>query len=292
MKQHVLSVVLLKRWARRGRLRPVHLRHGPLHLKAPKRVAFIENLTGDTAAADELEWQRTENVMPSVFKALEDSTLLDDPEAVATMHDFLGPHFARSNTTRDGWLEATGRARLELSPKIRNERAYDLDGMFIDMTGGLHPAGPEAREMVVERMTEGAVAGLQSPDEIADRIAENLQNWMARAPILGFEIAVFDRDVLVIGDRPVIPWAKDGRFGFLGSRSVPFNEADAIFFPLGPRHLLSLTSGQSYFVEGTEALKRSANGLQIAASGERFFAHPSTDLGEELQLLGRLRGDI
>lgn len=145
MEQHVVSAVLLRRWASSGHVSAFDIQHRVIRLRSPRSEGFVDNYTRQDAERHEARWADIEDKMPAVFELLDSSRLHDDPAAVETLKDFLALHVARSRTTKQVYDDAFARRirDLEGTSEILN-RDELLDEYYRDRTG-LNPAGPQGR---------------------------------------------------------------------------------------------------------------------------------------------------
>ncbi len=147
--QHVVSAVLLRRWAVGGFVLMYDLRHDFAKPRSPRAEGYITGFTRVGARDFEARWGAIEDRMPSVFEALDGRSLFAEPEALGRLKDFVALHFARSRTMREVYRRSIDHAMKKLKNDGDLRRPERLDELFF-LRFGLHPAGPGAREAAYE----------------------------------------------------------------------------------------------------------------------------------------------
>src|SRR5690349_14447697 len=98
LDQHVVSAVLLKRWAVQGQLTAFNLRLNTKRSRSPRSEGFITGLLRSDADIFEAKWKQIEDPMPEVFAAVDRGEALDQALTIERLKDFLALHFCRGRT--------------------------------------------------------------------------------------------------------------------------------------------------------------------------------------------------
>ena len=283
MRQHIISQVLLKRWAIDGVVGVGDLRHGTARRRAPGAEAWLSDfIAGARAEEAERRWQRFEgDSVRRALEAVEDGTVFSGPGHVEALKGLLGLHLIRARETTHVWAGYLGQqakdpeSGLGSIVAMLNEPGV-LDALFTERTG-LVPSGPEARDYVrqtVVRDVEEQI-GPGGP-AFAEALYEQLETFRTRFASIAIEIGVTDGEALLIGDTPAL-LIDHGATEVGLSAGVTISSADSLLLPIGPRHLLALGGGGDYRSIPPQTVSK-VNRLQIERSQEKFYGCPAPSI--------------
>lgn len=117
VKQHVVSQVLRRRFVdpSTGLLAVYDLIEGTERLLPPQVVGFVRGFIRRDAAEAERLWQQTERRLSKVFAAVDDHTILEEPDLLDVLRDAIAMHWARSKTLlavfEQTWRRLRGKRR-------------------------------------------------------------------------------------------------------------------------------------------------------------------------------------
>lgn len=277
MEQHIVSAVLLRRWAASGKLSAFDLQHRVTRLRSPRSEGFVDNYTRHDAEGHEARWAYIENKVPYVFDLLDSGRLHDDPRAVERLKDFLALHVARSLTTKQVYDDAFAMRMMDLeaTSEILNQDEL-LDEYSHDRTG-LYPAGPQgragARSAYIAEITQRVGPGSALFGEI---LVDHYTRFRSNLSHMGLEISVASAGEFLIGDDPV--QTVDTRQKRVGIRSgVTIPDADTIVLPLGPRHAVAINSQDSVRSLPASAVE-TLNRIQVITAQMKVYFRPGAGL--------------
>lgn len=270
-KQHVVSVVLLKRFAASdGMLLVEDIRypHATPKRRSPRSVGYVPNYV--QARADEAEalWKTVEDRLHDAFVELDHG--LEVPSGSQTekaVVDCVALHWARSKVVRehaDGLRES---AILESRAALRAEPAT-LRGAFYSRYG-LHAAGSEALEHMNDYLHGSLV--VNQPDFFAGQVMHHFR-W-AQELLSGRHLQLGDcprgAPDLILSDAPVITVA-EGRTGLNPQGGIALGDATGVAMPLGPRVAVSIHRRPER-VQLTDAFITWFNTAQQATAQDHVF---------------------
>jgi hypothetical protein len=283
-KQHTLTKAILERFVDPAtrHVEVFELRDGSTHPAAPRDVGFVKYFIRVDPAAAERRWQEVEGRLPQVFAALDDRTLLDQPHVVELAKRCLALHAARSLTFREVHKISKERGMQETF-KVLMQSPEDLDAAFYQRTG-LYPAGLGARELEARRQVEEAADQLLGDGRyFNDRVEANLGRVMELLSSAVVEVvyAAEGAGEFLIADDPALALRKD-RFGVGPLGGVPWQEADTIAMPLGPRHIIAAAQVATWHEFDTAKVRR-CNEISLANAHQRVFYRPNSGAREVVQ---------
>lgn len=250
-KQHLISKVLLRRFARSGSAGQVgsfDLLHGMLYLRHPTRVGWRWDFVEHQATEMEELWQETETHLAAALDAVEAGTVLDLPAETATLRRAIALHFMRRDQVKDSFGTSLDKARVGITAPP------DFHG------------DPAAFRTAVRARLD---------DERAATFTENLRALFDKAESLASRSqleVVHSEAPLLVGDTAVVSIRRDGGVGF-----IPFSDAATHVLPVGRHHLVALAK-ESRMLELSEAWAHRLNEQQILNARERVFFHPDDPL--------------
>lgn len=231
------------------------------------------------ARGAEAEWKRVEDLAPAALDALESGCLFDHPDQVVTIRRLFALHVARSKGFRAIFHRTL--SRIEDSAHVQNlmallRRPEVLDALFRHHTG-LEPVGEGARDLMVERTLGELVERVAGDAAFRDFTLEQYgvaQDWLQNKRL---RVGVAEESEFLIGDMPVL--TRSSTTGRAGILEVPLGEADTVAMPLGPKHVLALSTTED---DGYEAVPvngvRNLNLLQLATAPEKVYFRAASGL--------------
>lgn len=285
-RQHLVSKVLLKRWAVDGQLLAFNLDTGMHRGRSPKAEGYEEDFIRHGSGQAEARWREFEDRAHRALCAVDRGTLFEDPSDVETIKGLIGLHVFRSRVATTMWNRALKRQvqqgesshAFQLQALIHNPEAQDA--IFEHLTG-LRSAGPEARSFarahLVERLDRRLGVGGEA---FRDLMLEDLQRFMHEYAECDVEIGVASGELL-IGDVPALTVDHSTRsVGLLAG--VPLGSADTLFMPVGPHHVAGL-GGQACYRDLPDPTTDKLNHLQLISAQRKAYMLPSSTLIESAE---------
>jgi hypothetical protein len=271
--QHLVSQVLLRRWAENHKVRAYDMVTASAKLVAPARTAFVLGLTKVDAKAHEDRWGKIETPMPRVFASIDNGTFFDDERQWNRLRDFAALQYARSLTFIDAYEQSLSKVRSNIAtdPDLRDPDT--LSSLFL-ARHRLHAAGPEALRIAHRDATELIVDHVARGSEF---FAEALQDAFGtmRERLAGYEIQlgrVPDETELLLGDNPNLTFDADtSRVG------TTLDRADAVVLPLGPKVVFTPAKTGGWFNIPATAVDR-MNSIQLMGVHQHVYLRPGSTL--------------
>ncbi len=279
MNQHLVSRVLLNRWADR--------KNGPIGVlnvntliddaKPAAQLGSLEDLV--KAGAEELEqvWNNeVEKKLPHIFKLLDDDDLLKrkNLQYLAVLKDCMAMHWARSFAIR----AMVDRLKVQYGSKI----ADDVLSRFPAQSVARAFSGIYLPELRVEQFARDSVQRAFEKDLeqgfLRDQFLKYFAEAKKRIASFGIEIGVALKSEFVLGDCPVVTYDKDtDRAGVLFGAT--WADANAIFMPIGPRHVIALAKDNRRR-DLSEGMVVAINKLQVRAAFQEIYFRSDSGLGK------------
>jgi Protein of unknown function (DUF4238) len=278
-KQHTLTRAVLKRFVdpATGHLEVFELKDGSTHPAAPRDVGFVKYFIRADPAAAERRWQEIEGTLPQVFAALDDQTLLDQPDMIAVAKRCLALHAVRSLTFREVHKVSKERGMQETF-EVLMQNPEELDAAFYRRTG-LYSVGLGAREAEAKRQVEDAAQQLLGNGTyFKGRVEANFRQVeeLLKSAMVEVIHAAEREGEFLIADDPTLALHKD-RPGVGPLRGVSWRAADTIAMPLGPRHIIAAARTASWH-EFDAARVRRCNEISVANAVARVFYRPGSGI--------------
>lgn len=104
-KQHLVSQVLLRRWAHEGKVLSLDLNYptAVAKLRTPGQVGYQLDFIKNSSIRWEKRWSLVETRTPLALGAIDDGTLFEKEALVDVLKDLLAIHFARSVVVQAAW---------------------------------------------------------------------------------------------------------------------------------------------------------------------------------------------
>ncbi|MGC1239216.1 MAG: DUF4238 domain-containing protein [Acidimicrobiales bacterium] len=277
-RQHTVSQGILRQFTEptTGQLESYNLIDGKAHRKYPVQVGFVWNFVEHEPTATEKRWQGTEVRLPSLYAALSDGTLLDQPDMIELAKEVIALHVVRSLTRRAVHEVVVPRAREDLVRELRhNPEAFAL--AFLRRTG-FHAAGSEALEAQVQWEADRALHALDTPEFWQARLMANIDELnalLSRTSIQVFEAGVGSGEFL-IADDPA-PTMMAGHRGLGPLAGVSYARTTTIALPVSPKYAIALIE-QPEWREADSRTVHFLNCVQLSYAKERVFYSPLSGL--------------
>ena len=293
-KQHLVSEVVIKRWAIDGKVLSIDLDHPAARSKprAPAAIGYKLDFIKVGSRRWEERWQKAETLAPQTFDAIDDRSIFDRPQLVAVLKDLIAIHFGRSHVVDVAWQLALGSDALdhrqeEIVRILRQDGA--LDALFHHYTGLVSPGTPQARRLGFERFVaefearvgEGGGSFADAVGEAADRMRDRLERH-------SLDIGVAeDGAEFILSDSPVQPLDHSTkRAGVLAG--VTLDQADTIMMPIGPTTVVA-PGKHAAFTEMPRPAVISTNAALVATAHRFVYVRAGSGLDEWVREIARRR---
>jgi hypothetical protein len=274
---HLVSQVVLRRFCDdTNNLSACSLKYGRTFRTGPKGVCYSTDIDQADPVGSEQLWKTVEDRLPEALDAVEAGTVLKDPGLSNVLRECLALHWARSRTLISMYEQAL--------PRIldRQEREMwadpDLVSVFRDQHHGLWPAGPAGLMEAARGVRERVEKNFKESGFVGSRFLANFYEAKSRADGVSLQIGVSRGTGFLIGDAPAQS-LKTGHRGVGPLGGVPWGEANTVFMPLGPHHVMSLNRTDEY-VDMNEDNVRIVNRIQIVAAHQHVVWHPDADFAD------------
>jgi len=279
VNQHLVSRVLLRRWAnhKKGPISCLDLNTLAQHTDRVEEFAAIPDLIpGDPLA--ERRWSNTvEKRLPHAFQLLDAGKLLEDDQAVATVKACIALHWARSFTL----AEMLKTLQPAYADRVADRMlAQVTPTALLDALTGLTIVGPGATELARAHVRAAFDEHLDQVNFTGAQCSHHFEAAQERVEPFQLEVWQASEDEFLLADVPVAScnWTT-GAVGPLNG--VAWAEADAIFMPLGPRHVVALSKQPRHQAADASTVIR-LNSLQVKGAYRTIFFRPDTGLGDTI----------
>lgn len=282
-KQHLVSEVLIKRWALGGEVLCIDLDYPSARpkLRAPAAVGYKLDFIKVGSGRWEERWQKAETLAPQTFDAIDDRSIFDRPQLVEVLKDLIAIHFGRSHVVDVAWQLALGSDALdhrqeEIVRILRQDGA--LDARFHHYTGLLSPGTPQARRLGFERfVAEFTARAGEGGGSFADAVGEAADRMRDRLESHSLDIGVAEEGAeFILSDSPVQPLDhRTRRAGILAG--VTIDQADTIVMPIGPTTVVA-PGKQATFSDIPRPAVISTNAALVATAQRFVYVRPGSGL--------------
>lgn len=273
-RQHLVSKVLLKRFASRDRdnlnLRAYDLDHGTSKLRPYASVGYVEDFVRFRSARAEKLWSQTENQLPAALKAVDDKTIFSHPSLVTALKETLVMHYFRAEQTRvahhHAWTSGSQQTRAALLAQPEMLRSYarvrfgkawddahDLGAIVDEILR--HPTELHASEVLFQASLE--------------RLFDRGQQWAAPMQL---EIGESTSRDFLLGDAPTVAY---NAFQLLPRTALM--DSATVALPISPRIVISLGIKQAWGPVDAAVINE-INEAQIRQATRYVYAHPESNL--------------
>jgi hypothetical protein len=279
--QHVVSQVLLKRFARKAgsggwELHSFDTKHPERRPKAkgPNGCGKVPNFIRFASRSSEELWQKVEDRLPAALAAADNESIVRHPEHIATVKDAIALHFVRSMqmATVHQWAWQT--AKTANRQQLLDQPGL-LERLFIEQVG-LHAAGLEALELVVETLHAPTQELIDSGAMFRGRIEYIYAKTRDMIDSSSVQIAKPTRGEFLIGDVPAVS-VKKGQPGVGVLGGVALGEATTVLLPLGRYCCAALARADEVIRLDFDAVQ-ALNKAQLQAAYQYIYFHPASGL--------------
>ncbi|WP_404870996.1 DUF4238 domain-containing protein (plasmid) [Kitasatospora griseola] len=283
-RQHVVSQVLLRRFAAPGRgstgnlVSWLDLHHPERHCKdkGTKALGFETDFVAFASGSLEELWNATEQRMGAAFAVLDDPAALGDREIAGTLRDTVALHFIRSLRFREvhnkAWKETYDAGLRRLLGEDRSR----LDAAAV-AEFGIYPGTQAAAEYFAQRFMETSQHLVDSGAVLRTAIEERFHRAREILAPHSVNVLVPAEGEFLIGDSPAITFAytnvpTQGVFG------VPLGNAHTAVLPVGPQHLIAIGGPTSEVRRIPRDEVDALNTVQIQAAVRHVYFRPGSSL--------------
>lgn len=282
MVQHLVSRVLLRRWTRYGSKGPISgldLRSLTQRTDRVEKFGGIEDANLKVPDRIERVWaNEVEMRLPHAFNQLDAGKLLDDPASINVIKNTIVLHWARGFALTEllasfipGKADEIAASILEnYSPTQALKAITGLDLVSTNMEGLLR-----------ERIFLEFLKKLQAERFLDKQFLDMYRKGQKLIEPYSLEVWHSEgNDQFLISDAPVVAYDKEeDRVGVL--QGVAWNDADAMFMPLGPHHAVALAKKSSINKASVRVVEQ-LNVYQVRSALREVFFHPDSGLGDTI----------
>ena len=281
MNQHLVSRVLLNRWADRNN-GPIGVLNVNTLIDSAKPAAQLGSLDDLVKfGAEELEqvWNNeVEKKLPHVFKLLDDDELFKpgNLQYFTVLKDCMALHWARSFAVKTMCDQLKGHFGNKIADQVLSK--FSVQSVARAFSGIYIP------ELSAEQFARGSIQRAFEKDLdkefLRDQFLKHFAEAKKRIANFGIEIGVVLKSEFVLADCPVVTYDKDAdRAGVLFGAT--WSDANAIFMPVGPTHVIALAK-ENRKRELSEGAVVSINKLQIRAAFQEIYFRSDSGLGSTI----------
>jgi Protein of unknown function (DUF4238) len=287
--QHLISKVLLKRFADQGLICPFRLEYPQARhrLVGADGCAKVDNFVAWGSASVERLWKKIEDRLPDALAAMDAGTLFGNAEHVSVIKSAIALHFARSKTSQiihaRVWAETLERGRSRWMTEHRQLLAY-----WFYREKGLYPAGAEALGVFVDQLMKLSLSLADCGALWRERIESLYLQARAITDAAGLEILKAPGNgEFLIGDVPALTVRADrAGVGVLGD--IALAEAQSVFLPLGPSHVAALgRANKTIHLTSDQVVE--VNTRQLRAAIDYVYLRPQSPLMETVRSFAKQR---
>ncbi|WP_395110738.1 DUF4238 domain-containing protein [Actinomadura sp. SCN-SB] len=296
-RQHVVSQVLLRRWAvpnRQGSglaLVKFDLEHPDRNhkLKSPRACAYADHFVPVDSATIEALWGGTEKRVPVLFAAIDGGDPFADDDTVQIYRDLVALHFARSYRYRSVYRTSYEKAFESLRANMLGPRRELLRREASRQTGLYLPSG-SALESFLDRIlaeslpAKGFASGQLFRESIESafyKVRDLIASWQPE--LLRAKGAEF-----IVGDNPAVSirWHQAQDLSKPVTIHTAVGDAHTVVLPLGPKHLVAL-GPKRMVAELEKPVVEWFNRIQVSAAYQHVFFKPSKNTLKSVRAASR-----
>jgi hypothetical protein len=292
--QHLISQVILKRFAapsgpHRGLICPFRLEYPQARQQpiGPVGCAKVDNFVPWASGSVEQLWKETEDRLHDALALMDAGALLADAGHASVIKSAIALHFARSKATQvihaRVWAQTVERGRKRWLTEHRQLLAH-----WFYLRKGLYPAGDEALGIFADELMELSLTLGRSGALWRERIESMYLNARAMTQAAGLEILTPPAgEEFLIGDVPALTVRADRPgVGVLGG--IALAEAQSVFLPLGPRHVVALGRSDQV-IPLASAQVAEVNARQLSGAIDYVYLRPESPLMDTVRSFARQR---
>lgn len=216
MKTHLVSQVLLRRYAINNLVGVYNISGKTMLNKATKEIGFI-NTNEDVFKQSENRWSVIETRAAKALRSIESGELLKNPVSVMAIKQLMALHFIRSQSFVYLSSKREHEAYAELIESISNKYSVEIaniEKFRLNWLSSFQKSMPEIFERSEKKIFE---------------FIDHFDLEIGEAP---------EGSSIILGDNPVVNMTNDGRMGML--QGVAFDQSDNVIIPLGPKYVAAL----------------------------------------------------
>jgi hypothetical protein len=277
--QHVVSRVLLKRFARKSgsegwQLHSFDMKHPerPPKEKGPMGCGVVPNFLRYASQSAEDLWKEVEDRLPPALAAVDDESIVSRPEHLSTIKDTLALHFVRSiqMTTVHEWAWRMTQASLRRQLLSRP----DIIEQILRERANIAASGSGAFNIIFDELQSSTQQFVDSGAMLRGRIEHMYAKTREMIDHAGLEIIKVTRGELMIGDVPAVSLKKGHpTVGVLGG--VALQGATTVVLPLG-RHTCAALARENEVLHVGEDKVEIINRVQLQASHQYVYFNPAS----------------
>lgn len=258
MRSHLLSQVVLKRFANENKKTTVHdIKSDRSELKEINLVAYLD-IDGTLIAKLEAKWSKeVENDAEKAINALTSGNLQNVDKHIGTVKKLMALHYMRSTVF------------IMMHDQAWSGQFYPKDN--IEQIIALYPQHEDLvrRTTSTEWQTTKTKAAIQAMEIYIPKVEAYIAD-------IGLEVGVAQQETqFILGDIPVVTADGTGRFGALNG--VPITESKGFAMPLSPKHIVSLkknATSKKYVLLNARQVQN-ANDKQLKQAVNCYYTKPA-----------------
>lgn len=279
MNQHLVSRVLLRRWANtpKGKVGVLDVAELSSHADYVENLASIKEFVNTGEDQTEKLWGEVEKRLSYAFELVEERKILESEEFSNTIKDCIALHFARSFAMAEIY-----------SKSLPHYQQQVIDGVLAEvspadvvhaMTGLLVPDA-SAHLLASDYIGKAFEADVEKRGFLAQLLTDKYEQGRELAANNSLEFWYASDGEFVIGDTPVVSFNQErDAVGVLNG--VAWNDADAIVMPLGPNHVVALSKEPAY-MEADARTVEWLNVMQVRGALKDVYFRPESGIDEAL----------
>lgn len=276
MIQHLVSRVLLRRWSNHkgGQICGLDLDSLSQRCDSVDQFGAAEDLIKEDPEITEQLWNTIERKLKHPFDLLDQGRILEpqNRKHIQALKECLALHFARS--------PLLVKIMKESQPHFVDQATQGVlkrytPGQAVKSITGFYVPESMAYTVFRQRVDEEFSTELHKT-LLARTFKNNVETALSKIEPLGIEICTAMRSEFIVGDCPVVTWEKESDKAGI-QNGVSWGKADAIFMPLGPRHVIALSKTSSYR-ELSEPEVVKLNKLQVQQATKEIYSRPGSGL--------------
>jgi hypothetical protein len=276
--QHLVSQVILRRFADAGQVLRINLETGKTELRNPARVMYQTRfISADAKGAEDL-WGSVETALRPALDALDSDTLFENRKHISAVKDCMALHFARSHIMIWTRRAAMKRAAAKLREVLINEQRDWLARRFF-VKHGHFPVGGKALEAAANEFIEEAAPQVDNAESFSASVKRVFAEVKQRFGSSGLEIGRPEHDAgeFLIGDAPALT-LKGGSMVGGPHGGVTLDDANTVMMPLGPKHVASLGQRDMALPQFSSKHVAMVNEAQVLSAFKEVCLRPNSGL--------------
>lgn len=282
MVQHLVSRVLLRRWSKHAGKGPI----SGLDLRSlQQRTDRVEKFGGikdaDLDGPDDIEkiWaNEVEKRLPHAFKLLDAGKLLNDPASIEVVKNTIVLHWARGFAVTALLASFIPEKVDEVTASLLKNYSYTQAMNSLKKPDFI---SVNKNRTLRDQVFTAFLNKLRSERFLDQQFLDLYRKGQKLIEPYKLEIWHSEGEhQFLIGDAPVVTYNKEeDKVGAL--QGVAWNDADAMFMPFGPHHVIALAQKADFKIASPRIVEQ-LNVYQVRAALREVFFHPDSKLGETI----------